>query len=549
MVSSGRQAIASLLLILGIAVYSQAQTNPPKEPTASISGKVTIKGKGAPGITVIASDPNYYNPWGRSRSRATTDATGNYTISKLPAGKYRIEPRAPIFAVENEQGGSTLTITEGERIEDVNFALMPGGVITGKITDSEGEPVVEQSVSFAVINDKNQIIRTSDSSGMRFTSDDRGIYRAFGLRPGKYKVYVEDGTRRPSSAASFSLGTFHPSTTEEAKATVIELSEGSEIKDVDIVLAKRTPSGFKVTGQIVDGETGKPLPNVPYGVSQKFDDGGGSTSSGSRTNANGGFTLEHLLPGKYAIIVEPRPDSDVRAKPHPFEVTDQDVTGLVVKTKRGATLSGIVVLDGIDEAVKTKLSQLWIHAFVEPHDMDDHFSHGGTVQADGSFTVKGLRSGTVRLSVSPGFQWRGLEIVRVERDGVVQPNGVNVEESEHVTGLRLVVKQYTGAIRGQVKVEDGELPASAQLSLSVRFLDGNPIRGYGQEQIDSRGRFSLEGLPAGRYEVRVSLVLAGRWQPPTSGSKREVLVADNAVSEVVLTVKLKPDPDDDDDDP
>lgn len=547
MVSSGRQAIACILLIFSIAVCSQAQTNPPKEPTASISGKVTIKEKGAPGITVIASDPNYYNPWGRARFRATTDVAGNYTISNLPAGKYRVEPRALIFAVQNEQGASTFTIAEGERIEDVNFVLMRGGVITGKITDSEGEPVVEQSVSFAVINDQNQIIRTSDNSGTRFTSDDRGIYRAFGLRPGKYKVYVEDGTPRSSSAASFSLGTFHPSTTEEAKATVIELSEGSEIKDVDIVLAKRAPAGFKVTGQIVDGETGKPLPNAPYGLSQKFDDGGGSTSSGNRTNAHGGFTLENLLPGKYAIIVEPQPDSDIRAKPHQFEVTDRDVTGLVVKTRRGATLSGVVVLEGIDEAVIKKLSQLRIHAFVEPYDVNDYFSHGGTVQADGSFTVKGLRSGTARLSVSPGFQWKGLEIVRVERDGVVQPNGVNVEESEHVTGLRLVVKQYTGAIRGQVKVEDGELPASAQLSLSVRSLDGTPIRGYGQDQIDSRGRFFVEGLPAGRFEVRVSLVLAGRWQPPTSGSKKEVLVADNGVSEVVLTVKLKPDPDDDDD--
>ena len=149
--------------------------------------------------------------------------------------------------------------------------------------------------------------------------------------------------------------------------------------------------------------------------------------------------------------------------------------------------------------------------------------------------------------VSSGFQTKGLEIIRVERDGVVQPSGVNVKDSEHVTGLRLVVKQHTGAIRGQVKVEDGELPANAQLTLSVRFLDGNPTRGYGSEQVDSRGRFLLEGLAAGRYEVRVNLVLAGRWQPPTSGSKKEVLVADNAVSEVILTVKLKPDTDDDDD--
>ena len=154
MVSSGRQAIARILLIFCIAVYSQAQTNPPKEPTASISGKVTIKGKGAPGITVIASDPNYYNPWGRQRYRATTDPSGNYTISNLAAGKYRVEPRALAFAVENEQGASILSIADGETIEDVNFVLMRGGVITGKITDSDGQPVVEVPVTLAVLTIK-----------------------------------------------------------------------------------------------------------------------------------------------------------------------------------------------------------------------------------------------------------------------------------------------------------------------------------------------------------------------------------------------------------
>ncbi len=64
MVSSGRQAIACILLILGVAIYSQAQTIPAKQPTATISGKVTLKGKGVPGIVVMATDNNYQG-WGQ----------------------------------------------------------------------------------------------------------------------------------------------------------------------------------------------------------------------------------------------------------------------------------------------------------------------------------------------------------------------------------------------------------------------------------------------------------------------------------------------------
>lgn len=540
MVSSGRQAIASILLILGIAVNSQAQTNPPKEPTGSISGKVTIKGKGAPGIKVIASDPDFYNPWAKARYRATTDSSGNYTLSNMPAGKYRVSPYAMAYAVDGEEG-STLTIAEGETIENINFVLMRGGVITGKITDSDDQPVVEQAVTVAMLNDQNHMVRTNELSNNRYTSDDRGIYRLFGLRPGKYKVYVDDGTPRV-------LGTFYPSTTDESKATVIEVSEGSEIKGIDIVLAKRVSGGFQVTGQIIDGETGKPVGNISYGMTQKFDDGGSSTSGGNRTNANGDFRLENLVPGKYAIFVEPRFETEVRADPVEFEVTDRDITGLVVKTKRGATLSGVVVLDGFDEATRKKLGQLRIHAYVEAVERHNAYGSGATVQPDGSFAIKGLQSGTARLSVSSmAGPSKGLEIIRVERDGVVQPSGVDIKDTEHVTGLRLTLKQFTGAIRGEVKVEDGELPPYSQLTLSVSFLDGTPTRGYGSEQIDSRGRFLLEGLAPGRYEVRVNLVVAGRWQKPSSGSKKEVPVADNTVSDVVLTVKVKPDTDEDDD--
>jgi hypothetical protein len=52
MVSSTRQAIACILIIFSAAVFARAQTAPPKEPTSTISGKITIKGKAAPGILV-----------------------------------------------------------------------------------------------------------------------------------------------------------------------------------------------------------------------------------------------------------------------------------------------------------------------------------------------------------------------------------------------------------------------------------------------------------------------------------------------------------------
>jgi protocatechuate 3,4-dioxygenase beta subunit len=321
MVSSGRQAIACILLIFGTTVCSQAQTNPAKEPTASISGKVTVKGKGVPGIKITAQDPVFRGGWETARFRATTDESGEYRISNVPAGTYHLMPHAIAFTLENEQSTTALVVGDGETIENINFALVRGGVITGKVTDAEGQPLVEENVTLRPIDDRTDYVRM-DVGGI--VTDDRGVYRAFGLREGKYKVAAGYADRQlPGVVRTGHRQTFYPSTTDEAKATVVEVTAGGEVNNVDIVMTSRVSRGFKVSGRVVDGETGKSLANVGYGISQKFGESGSSSISGSRTNADGEFRFDNVVPGNYSVFVESPQNSDLRANPVPFEVTDR----------------------------------------------------------------------------------------------------------------------------------------------------------------------------------------------------------------------------------
>ena len=549
MVSSGRQALACILLIAGTAVYSQAQTSSAKDPTASISGKVTVKGKGVPGIIITAQDPVYRGGWQTTRHRATTDASGEYRISNLPAGTYRLMPHAMAFTLENEQATAALIVGEGETIEDINFALVPGGVITGKITDAEGNPLIEENITLTPVDDKSDYVR-SQVGGVY--TDDRGVYRAFGLRAGKYRVaagYPEQNV--PGMGRHGYRQTFHPSTTDEAKATVIEVSPGGEVDDVNIVMAGRTRGGFNVTGRIIDGQTGQPIPNLTYGISQTFDDGSSSASSGARTNANGEFRFESVMPGKYTVYVDQQPNSEMRANPVPFEVTDRDITGLVMRTTKGGSLSGIVVFEGSSERPGIKQNQrLHLFAWVENPDNQSHLpGSSGSLQPDGSFRIGGLRSGVAHISLGSMSPRGGSEygIVRLERDGVVQSGGINIKAGEDIGGLRLVLRHQTGSIRGQVKIEDGPLPASARMMLSVVPLDDpTSIRSHRSEEVDPRGRFHVDGLAAGRYQVKVSVYMVQAHHRFIE-AKQEVTVSDNTASEVVLTVKLKADPDEDDD--
>ena len=65
-----------------------------------------------------------------------------------------------------------------------------------------------------------------------------------------------------------------------------------------------------------------------------------------RSNAEGAFRLEKLTAGRYSISIQPEPESDLKAAPVTVDVIDQDITGLLIKTATGASLSGTVVIEG-----------------------------------------------------------------------------------------------------------------------------------------------------------------------------------------------------------
>ncbi|HEY0366612.1 MAG TPA: hypothetical protein VGC73_09080, partial [Pyrinomonadaceae bacterium] len=58
-------------------------------------------------------------------------------------------------------------------------------------------------------------------------------------------------------------------------------------------------------------------------------------------------------------------------------------------------------------------------------------------------------------------------------------------------------------------------------------------------ELDSRKRFAVRGLAAGTYEVNVGVYEAGRYDTNRI-YKQQVTVADNSVSEVTITIKIKP---------
>jgi hypothetical protein len=196
-------------------------------------------------------------------------------------------------------------------------------------------------------------------------------------------------------------------------------------------------------------EAGQPVANVRYGVVQFITPNHrSSNSNGAVTNSRGEFKLDNLLPGKYAVFISPDSTSNWNAEETPFEVVDDDVTGILVRAKKGATVSGVVVLEGTeDKAATAELFRRTMVSAQVPMPNGDRPSYGWTqIGADGSFTISGLAAGTAYFSIPSSSRFR---IARIERGGVVQPRGIEVREGEPVTGLRLFVNYGNASLRAE----------------------------------------------------------------------------------------------------
>lgn len=519
--------------------YSQTKA-PPKKATATVSGRVTVGGKGRAGIFVGLGRNNFASTQTPPRN-AITDADGNYRISGVPPGSYYVAPMSALFVVEDSnpvtQIGKQLLLSEGEIVEDIDFAMMRGSVITGKVTESDGRPVVEQRVSAISVDQTNR----SYVAQSLFQTDDRGIYRIFGLRAGRYKVAAgqTDDRYLGSAGRPGYQPVFYPNATSADQAKIVELAEGEQATNIDITMSRALP-GFTVSGTIVNGETNKTATNIRVVLQKMNDDRGSFTQAGTISNQKGEFRLENIPPGKYSIVLMAQ-DSELRADPLEFQLLDQDLTGLVVRTSHGASVSGTVQVEGTnDPGTMAKLRQLRIYAWVQGG------MGGGArpslIAADGGFRIAPLPAGIVNFEfVGMDYSETGFILLRVERDGVVVPRGgFDIKAGEQVSGVRIVLTRGNGTVRGTVTFQNGPPTPGMRFLVRLSKPGDNELR-LSPKEVDARGRFMIEGVLPGVYDLSVNSIDPGSRQRAPSATQ-SITVADNTITDVVVSIDLARNP-------
>lgn len=515
-----RSLSAIVVIVLTISLYGQVATPAPADAQTDpktlcvVAGRVVTAVEGAPlasaRVALVPERPKFdTNPY---VVNSTSD--GRFLIKDVPPGRYSFVAIRAGFVDQHYQShgndeGAVLSLTPGQKIDDVLFRMTRAAVITGRVNNDLGEPLVGVQVlalrrpTEDEMDDEGKDAPKQDLRPVATAhTDDRGQYRIFGLKPGEYYLQVSDDvdpemgmlggqdywiqTKLGSEYASV----YYPGVGQAGQAEVIALRAGDEV-EADVSL--RHIKTAMVAGHVV-GPTG---PGKHAYVSlEPVDDEGFSSHYQDSTDDKGAFEVKGVPPGSYVLqVYQDAMESNVyeMTARQKIEVEGEDIPAVDIVLGRGTTFEGRVIVSGPGaptlERIRVAVAGL----------EDNGWNVQTLVKKDGTFEFASVNDGSYRLNVWGLEKGWFVKSVRLGMNDVLE-NGLQVEKGAVSGRLEIVISSACAQLDGAV-VDDGKPLVGARVHIVP-----DPETPYNRYRSDSAmtdqtGHFSFSCLRPGKYRV------------------------------------------------
>jgi hypothetical protein len=484
----------------------------------SISGTVTdANNTGVSGVVVQA-----YDAAGYSLNQATTNASGAYTITNIPAGYALVYADGTANSnnyLRKWWDGATGDINryraqgvngDGATAKTgVNFSLEAGGTVSGVITGPSGAALSGASVRAypgAPVNNYSSMTST--------TTNASGAYTLKGM-PGQVYVQAYAASSGVNAVSTWWTGTPGGSFKND-EARPVTVAPNAPVTDINLQAA----AGGTVSGVVRDGN-GNPLASKSVTVLTRTDCGTVSAGSTS-TDSNGAFS----------VIGVPAGDAYVRASGGSYEpvwwtasggTTDfanaetvavtagQTKSGLVLALPAAGSISGTIT----DATSGTPLYGVSVFAIANACPTQSITKYVSTVTAvDGSYTLNGVAPGTQ-------YVWTGSSLRRTDHAVTWHSNGTGASDCHSAKGVVVTAGNtstgvnmslpHGGILSGRLTSPAGAGRSCAQVRASrgSACSDGTFIV---SEPTRYDGTFTLYGLPAGSAYIAAGGNSNQHWQ-------------------------------------
>jgi Carboxypeptidase regulatory-like domain len=511
------------VIAVSLSLVAQTAPSPGKAeqhpaPPCVVSGRVVTAAEGNPlksvWVSLVASDME-----SRTRPYATTtDSEGHFLLKDIVPGRYRFFATRAGFVDQPYQArgngqGALLSLKSGETVSDVLFRMTVSGVITGRVTNEEGEAMVRIKVvalrgPSEEEMDEDEAQLTSRTRQLRAVSsaqtDDRGQYRIFGLKPGEYYIKATDAFEPDRNVSAVpesywvqaSLGSeygtaYYPGVPQASQAQVILVKPGDEAQaDVFMQRARTAEIAGHVIGR--DGPARKAWVELEQ---SGVDDIGIERQDTS--DEKGAFRIKGVPPGSYTIAVLEEEEAgfyESRGK-QKLEVNGENIDSLIISPSAGASFEGRVTVAG---AGPPALDQLNVEFYGVAE--DEQLFGNGRVKKDGTFEIKSISVGNYSANITGLENDWYVKSMRLGSDEILE-KGLQVEKGGPGGRLEVVIASGSAQLEGSVKDPDG-----AAMGARVRIVPEpetvyNRLRAH-SVNADQSGHFTMRGLVPGKYRLR-----------------------------------------------
>jgi hypothetical protein len=498
------------VLLLALLLQTSPQSAAPPPPTGSIRGRV-VRADGFPvrraRVRLTSIGEALYHPG------VPTDEDGRYEFPEVKPGSYVISVSKLGYATaafgqrRPTDRGDPVTVTAGATVEHVDITLPRAAVVTGVISDENGEPIENSSVSVWQIRfsaGRRRLVSVPGVPSRR--TNDLGRYRLFGLRPGRYLVSAVVGQLIPGEPTLDVPGyvrTYFPGTPIPTEAQAVDVRVGVDALNVNFSLARGRTA--RISGAAFSS-TGEPVQNLTLMPSYRSS-AIATDSVGARTHIDGSFEFANVSPGEYVVqAARPRANQSTEGEfgAQFVTVNGVDVDDVVIHMSAGSSISGRVIFEDGEppKAQDFEISPTPVDLDLTP--LVGNPTASANAYEDWTFAMRGI-NGPRRLRVTRAPSgWMLKSILHAGMDITDLPLTFGTSE-QSLADVEVVMTSHVTAIAGAVVDErDKAVSDAAVVAFAAdRSLWYAGSRFVGHADAGRDGAFNIRALAPGDYHVAV----------------------------------------------
>lgn len=555
-------SILLLVVVTCVTVRAQVQSSPAKtaEETGTISGQVVSdSGQPVAGASLFIRATNSFN----TARGTTSDSEGNFHINNLEAGLYVITASAPTYATDSLPTPVYYRLGESVRLE-----MVRGGIITGAVTNNSGDPIVGVRVRAVRVRDAKGTIKSPSFIFQERTTDDRGIYRMYGLLPGTYLISAGGSGGSSGFTSVFNpyendVPTYSPSATRDNAAEISVRSGEETTADIRY----RGERGYTISGAVkLTNPNGASVTLRAVGNSEPL--AGAFQMSGSR-----GFAFHGLPDGEYTLRAQeivstqstPTPQLATSATKR-ITIKGASVTGIELVTTPMSSISGRVVLEPLKiPECQGKRAPSFAETLVQlqrpekdGEDADGIFVGliGGSASPDanGVLTWRNVMPGRYRFEPRFYARYWYLKSITTKTSGAkpqtidVAGNWTIAKSGDQLTGLTITLAEGAASIRGRLALAEGAVvqPATMVYLVPAETDKATDVLRFFATDVASDGTFAFSNLPPGKYlaltqtNVDGQIASQGKLREPETEAAAARVKLHRAAEAKKTEIELKP---------